>query len=91
MPTFILARGRTLHLAGVCVNRIGTDRAKIKLLWSSIDSAFWSDEDDPSIRVLKIVPSVAEYWDRGGAIASTVKMVRGALTGSQPDLRVELP
>ena len=24
MPTFIPARGRTLHLAGVCVNRIGT-------------------------------------------------------------------
>src|SRR5271155_5244790 len=23
MPTFIPARGRTLHLAGVCVNRIG--------------------------------------------------------------------
>jgi hypothetical protein len=25
MPTFIPARGRTLHLAGVCVNRIGTE------------------------------------------------------------------
>ena len=24
MPTFIPARGRTLHRAGVCVNRIGT-------------------------------------------------------------------
>ena len=24
MPTFIPVRGRTLHLAGVCVNRIGT-------------------------------------------------------------------
>ena len=37
------------------------------------------------LRVLKIVPSVAEYWDRGGAIASTVKMVKAALTGSEPD------
>src|SRR5208337_1558789 len=26
MPTFIPARGPTLHLAGVCVNRIGTDQ-----------------------------------------------------------------
>ena len=66
---------------------LSDDRAKIKLLWSSIDLAFWSDEEDPSIRVLKIVPSVAEYWDRGGAIASTVKMVKAALTGSEPDLR----
>jgi hypothetical protein len=33
MPTFIPARGRTLHLAGVCVNRIGTEsfRALAKL------------------------------------------------------------
>ena len=28
MPTFIPARGRTLHRAGVCVNRIGTRRSK---------------------------------------------------------------
>jgi len=66
---------------------LSDDRAKIKLLWSSIDSAFWSDENDPSIRVLKIVPSVAEYWDRTGAIASTVEMVKAALTGSEPELR----
>ena len=26
MPTFIPARGRTLHLAGACVNRIGKRR-----------------------------------------------------------------
>ena len=25
MPNFIPARGRTLHVAGVCINRIGTD------------------------------------------------------------------
>jgi hypothetical protein len=32
MPTFIPARGRTLHLAGVCVNRIGTERTRRKEL-----------------------------------------------------------
>ena len=34
MPTFIPARGRTLQVAGVCVNRIGTDPAsdRIRLL-----------------------------------------------------------
>jgi hypothetical protein len=30
MPTFIPARGRTLHLAGVCVNRIGTHYSNMK-------------------------------------------------------------
>jgi general stress protein 26 len=33
---------------------LSDDRAKIKLLWSSLDSDFWSDENDPSIRVLKV-------------------------------------
>ena len=27
MPTFIPARGRTLHVAGVCINRIGKERS----------------------------------------------------------------
>jgi general stress protein 26 len=66
---------------------LSDDRAKIKQLWSALDSAFWSDENDPSIRVLKITPTIAEYWGRAGAVASTVEMVKAALTGSQPELR----
>ncbi len=66
---------------------LSDDRAKIKQLWSSLDSAFWTDENDPSIRVLKITPTIAEYWDHADAIASTVEMVKAALTGSRPDLR----
>jgi hypothetical protein len=68
---------------------LSDDRAKIKRLWSNLDSAFWSDENDPSIRVLKITPTIAEYWDHAdaAAIASTVEMVKAALTGSRPDLR----
>jgi hypothetical protein len=42
-------------------------------------SAFWSGEDDPSIR--KITPTFDEYWDRTGAIGNGVKMVKAALTG----------
>lgn len=74
---------------------LSDDRAKIKQLWSSFDSAFWSDEDDPSIRLLRVTPTSAEYWDRAGAVASAVKMVTAALTGSQAELRsnerVKLP
>ena len=65
---------------------LSDDRAKIKQLWSSFDSAFWSDENDPSIRLLKFTPAVAKYWDRAGAVASAVEMVKAALTGTHPDL-----
>src|SRR5271168_4130882 len=34
MPTFIPARGRTLHLADVCVNRIGTPQCSTQ--WSDV-------------------------------------------------------
>jgi general stress protein 26 len=66
---------------------LSDDREKIKQLWSSLDSAFWSDENDPAIRLLKITPTIAEYWDRAGAVASAVNMVKAALAGSQPKLR----
>jgi hypothetical protein len=80
-----LDQGSPLSLTGRA--ELSDDRAKIKQLWSSLHSAFWSDERDLSIRVLKITPTIAEYWDRAGAIASTAEMVKAALTGSQPDLR----
>jgi general stress protein 26 len=38
---------------------LSDDRAKIKQFWSSLDSAFWSDANDPSIRVLKNTPTIA--------------------------------
>jgi general stress protein 26 len=59
---------------------LSDDRAKIKQLWSSLDSAFWSDENDPSIRVLKITPIIAEYWDRAGTIARRlIPLTQGGL------------
>jgi general stress protein 26 len=66
---------------------LSDDREKIKQLWSSFDSAFWRDDDDPSIRVLKITPTIAEYWDRAGAVAGGVETVKAALTGTQSELR----
>jgi hypothetical protein len=41
-----------------------------------------TDENDASIRVLKIMPTIAEYWDGAGAVASTVEMTKAALTGA---------
>jgi general stress protein 26 len=62
------------------------DRAKIKQNWSVFDKAFWSDADDPDIRLLKIQPEQAEYWERAGAVATAVKMVAAQLTGGRPSL-----
>jgi general stress protein 26 len=62
------------------------DRDKIKRVWSVFDTAFWRDADDPAIRLLKIVPEQAEYWERAGVLATTIKMIAAQTVGGRPNL-----
>ncbi|KIZ35443.1 MULTISPECIES: pyridoxamine 5'-phosphate oxidase family protein [Rhodopseudomonas] len=65
---------------------ISNDRAIIKELFTTAAKAWWDSAEDPNIRVLKITPDEAEYWDSPGTIVSYVKMAMAAATGSRPDL-----
>jgi len=65
---------------------VSNDRAKIKELFSTPAKAWWESAEDPNIRVLKITPDDAEFWDSPGTIISYVKMAAAAATGSQPDI-----
>ena len=65
---------------------VSNDRAKIKQLFSTPAKAWWSSADDPNIRVLKITPDEAEFWDSPGAAISYVKMAAAAISGNPPDL-----
>ena len=42
--------------------------------------------EDPNIRVIKIIPDDAEFWDTPGSVISYVKMAAAAITGNRPDL-----
>jgi general stress protein 26 len=65
---------------------VSNDRAKIKELFSTPAKAWWSSADDPNIRLLKITPDEAEFWDSPGTAISYVKMAAAAVTGTRPDL-----
>jgi general stress protein 26 len=65
---------------------VSNDRAKIKQLFSTPAKAWWESADDPNIRVLKIVPDDAEFWDSPGTIVSYVKMAAAVVTGTRPVL-----
>ena len=65
---------------------VANDRAKIKELFSTAAKAWWDSPDDPNIRVLKITPDDAEFWDSPGTVISYVKMAAAAISGSRPDL-----
>lgn len=62
------------------------DRARIKELWGTPAKAWWDSPEDPSIRILKVTPSFAEYWDSPGTIISYVKMAAAAVSNAKPDM-----
>ena len=64
---------------------VSNDRAKIKELWTEFDKAWWEDENDPSIRLLTVIPDDAELWDGPTGPVATVKMLLAAVTGATPD------
>ena len=59
------------------------DRTLVHDLWDASNKAFWDDENDPDIRVLRVRPSMAEFWDSPGRIVTSVKMAAAALTGAK--------
>jgi general stress protein 26 len=65
---------------------VSNDRAKIKELFTTTAKAWWDSAEDPNIRVLKVTPHDAEYWDSPGTVVSYVKMAAAAATGTRPDL-----
>jgi general stress protein 26 len=73
-----------ISLAGTAT--ISNDRAMIKELFSTPAKAWWNGPDDPNIRLLKVTPDDAEFWDAPGTVTSYVKMAVAAATGSRPDL-----
>lgn len=68
------------------VATVSNDRALIKELFSTPAKAWWDSAEDPNIRVLRVMPDEAEYWDSPGTIVSYVKMAVAAATGTRPDL-----
>ncbi|CAN5450280.1 hypothetical protein BH11PSE4_BH11PSE4_41990 [soil metagenome] len=65
---------------------VSNDRAKIKELFTTTAKAWWDNAEDPNIRVLKITPDDAEFWDSPGTVISYVKMAAAAVTGTRPDI-----
>lgn len=62
------------------------DRAKIKELWSTWAKAWWGGPDDPAIRLLKVTPKDAQYWDSPGTVVSYVKMLAAAVSSARPSV-----
>lgn len=75
---------RYLSISGTAT--VIDDRARVHELWEPSNKAFWDDENDPDIRIVRVRPSTAEFWDSPGKIVTSVKMAAAALTGAKPEL-----
>jgi len=60
------------------------DRTKIKDIWSLWAKAWWSGPEDPAIRLLKVTPKDAQYWDSPGTVMSYVKMFAATVSSARP-------
>jgi len=64
------------------------DPVRAEELWSTEEQAWWPrGPRDPAVRVVRVEPEQAEYWDtRGNSITVTLKLKAARMTGKPPDL-----
>jgi general stress protein 26 len=65
---------------------VQNDRERIRDLWATPAKAWWDGPEAPSIRVLKVTPTSAEYWDSPGSVISYIKMAAAAVSSTRPDM-----
>lgn len=63
---------------------VSNDRGKIRELWGTPAKAWWDSPDDPSIRILKVTPKDAQYWDSPGRLRAYARMAAAAVSDVRP-------
>lgn len=63
------------------------DEAKAKELWSAMVKAWFPDgADDPELRIIKVEPAEAYYWDtKHNRMVSLLKILASTITGNEMD------
>lgn len=61
------------------------DVAKQKELWNTFTSA-WFDggADDPAVRLIRVTPHTAQFWDSPGGVRTMLSMLTSAATKGTP-------
>jgi general stress protein 26 len=63
---------------------LANDRGKIKELWTIETKAWWKTPDNPDLRLIKVTPEDAEYWDAPGTVISSLKVAFALVRGATP-------
>jgi len=67
---------------------VSQDKARIEKYWNKMMEAwFEKGKDDPAIRVLKVKPVDAHYWDnKSNKLVTFLKVATSAISGKQMDI-----
>ena len=70
------------------VAEIYQDQARIDKYWNKmVEAWFEKGREDPHIRVLKVIPNEAHYWDnKSNKLMTFLKVAASAVTGQQMDI-----
>ena len=68
------------------MRRSSTIRTASRQIWSIYDKAFWPDKNDPRIRILRVTPESAEFWEGAGTMVTAVKLVAAMASGERMHL-----
>lgn len=60
------------------------DRKKIEELWTVPAKVWWKTPDNPHLRLIKVTPEQAEYWDAPGNAISNLKVAFALVKGTYP-------
>jgi general stress protein 26 len=74
-----------------CLSVSGTaqvlsDREKIKELWAIPAKVWWKTPNNPNIRLIRVTPIEAEYWDAPGNLVSSFWVAFALMTGGYPQV-----
>jgi general stress protein 26 len=67
---------------------ISRDQARIEKYWvNAMEAWFEKGKEDPRIRVMKITPGEAHYWDnKTNKLVTLIKVATSAVTGAKMDI-----
>jgi len=78
---------RNIYLSLTARAQSVRDLAKAAEIWRKTDDMWWDGPSDPDVRLLRVVPLVAELWDGPSTKAAAIyEMGKALLTGAEPAL-----
>jgi general stress protein 26 len=63
---------------------IMADVDKMKELWTISAKAWWRSADNPDVRLIKVTPQQAEFWDAPGNLMSNLRIALSLMKGRPP-------